>query len=325
LADRRLKDEMIANGGMARMRVAIVGAGAMGGLWASKLEQFGADVSVVDVSSAVVDAINTNGLSVTASDGEIRTHPKASTSPDDVGIMDIVYVFTKAHHTGSAAAIAARLSGPETTVVSLQNGWGNSDVIAPVVGPDRLVFGVTYHSARVDGPGIVAHTSPGPTVLGGYEDSSMARAEAVARLQSDSGLDTTAMVGVRTEIWKKVILNTATLPTAALTGLFAGEIGEGGEMLALVDAIAVESVGVVRGAGYDVDGDERVAFINELLGRAGRGKASMLQDVEGRRKTEVEVVNGAIVREAARLGLDAPLNKAMVALIGGLERSWGHA
>ena len=120
------------------------------------------------------------------------------------------------------------------------------------------------------------------------------------------------------------MLNTATLPTSALTGLYAGELGQPGAMLELADAIATESVLILRAAGYDIDADERVAFVNALLGRAGKGKPSMLQDVEVRRKTEVEVINGAIVRQAESLGLDAPLNRAMVALIGGLERSWAR-
>ncbi|MEO8463246.1 MAG: 2-dehydropantoate 2-reductase [Chloroflexota bacterium] len=305
------------------MRIAIIGGGAMGGLWADRLGSTGAEIAIVDVARSVVDALAAEGLTVVTSDVSSQTNPRATSNPSDVGPVDLVYFFTKAHHTRSAAGTAGPLIDGDTTIVSLQNGWGNADTIAEVLGPDRLVFGVTYQSARVDGPGRVACTSEGPTVLGPYADSSdLGRAALVATLQQDAGLPSTATSSVRTEVWKKVVLNTATLPTSALTGLYAGELGQPGAMLDLADAIAEESVRILRAAGYEIDAAERVAFINGLLGRAGNGKASMLQDVEVRRKTEVEVVNGAIVRQAELLGLDAPLNRAMVALIGGLERTW---
>jgi 2-dehydropantoate 2-reductase len=308
------------------MKVAIMGGGAMGGLWADHLQRAGNDVVIVDVAQAVVNAVLSDGLAVTAEEGVRRSQPGATTNIADAGGVDVAYVFTKAHHTRAAAETLLALPNSAATIVSLQNGWGNGDVIASVIGPERLVFGVTYQSARVDAPGAIAHTSSGPTVIGPFvSGAGMDRAEEIAALQSHAGLPTTATDGVKTEIWKKVVLNTATLPTSALTGLFAGELGRPGPMLDLAEAIARESVGILRAAGYDIDPEERVEFINGLLGRAGRGKASMLQDVEARRKTEVEVVNGAIVREADRLGADAPLNRAMVALIGGLERSWSQS
>jgi 2-dehydropantoate 2-reductase len=305
------------------VKVVVVGGGAMGGLWAALLESTGTEVSVLDVMPAVVEAIRTSGLVVTTADREVEAHPTATVDPADLGPADVVFFFTKAHHTRAAASLARPVVGESTTVVSLQNGWGNSDVIAEAFGPERLVSGVTYHSARVSGPARISHTSQGSTVIGPFADNSdWGRTELVSTLQNSAGIETTTTRSVHTEIWKKVVLNSATLPTAALTGLYAGELGEPGRVLDLVDAIAVESVSILRAAGYDIDVDERVASINGLLARAGRGKPSMLQDVEARRKTEVEVINGAIVRVAERLGLDAPLNRAMVALIGGLERSW---
>lgn len=308
------------------MNVAVVGAGAMGGLWAARLTKSGADVAVVDVAVPVVEAILEGGLTVEDASGSFVVHPRAAIDPSDIGPVDIVFIFTKAHHTRSAAESARPMVGPQTTIVSLQNGWGNADTIAAVLGPDRLVFGVTYQSAMVRGPGVIGHTSQGPTVVGPYvDDSGLALSRPVADLLTAAGLQTAATEAVKTEIWKKVVLNTATLPTSALSGLLAGELGTPGPMLDLADALAIESVAVLRAAGYDIDADERVEFINGLLAKAGSGRASMLQDVEARRKTEIEVINGAIVRQAERLNLDAPLNRAMVALIGGLERSWARA
>jgi 2-dehydropantoate 2-reductase len=112
------------------------------------------------------------------------------------------------------------------------------------------------------------------------------------------------------------------LPTSALTGLYAGTIGEFEEMLLVCDALANEASAVARAKGLNIDPEERVSSIRSLLAVAGKGKASMLQDAEARRKTEIEVINGAVVREAEALGLPVPLNAAMVRMIHGLELSW---
>jgi 2-dehydropantoate 2-reductase len=257
------------------------------------------------------------------SDGTETARPQATTRPEDLGPCDVVFFFVKAHHTASAAQLARPIVGSSTTVVSLQNGWGNADVLADTYPPDRIVMGVTYHSATVIVPGCVAHTGKGATYLGPYIDEApLDRAAAVGRLLGGAGIDITVTPQVKVEVWKKLILNAATLPAAALTRLRAGDLGQPGPMLDLVDALAAEAVQVARAQGYAIDLAERTERIHAVLAGAGAGKASMLQDVEARRKTEIEVINGAVVRAAEKVGMDVLLNRAMVALIGGLERGW---
>ncbi len=305
------------------MRVAIVGAGAMGGLWAARIAATGTPVTIVDVSEALVSAVKAEGLAVQTSEGTEIAHPEATTDAVAAGPADIVFFFVKAQHTAAAATTARPLVGPDTIVVSQQNGWGNADVLAGVYAPAHIVIGVTYHSATVLGSGRVAHTGQGPTVVGPYEDGvDLDRANTVRDLLSEAGIDTTVTATVKTEVWKKLILNAATLPTASLTLLRAGNLGEPGPLLDLVDAVASEAVAVARAQGYDIDRQERIERIHTVLTGAGQGKGSMLQDVEARRKTEIEVINGAVVRAAARHDIAVPLNSAMVALIGGLERGW---
>ena len=305
------------------MRVAVVGAGAMGGVWAARLSAAGMPVAVVDVSPNVVSAIVTDGLVLQNGDGTETARPQATTRPEDLGPCDVVFFFVKAHHTASAAQLARPLVGSSMTVVSLQNGWGNADVLADTYPPDQIVMGVTYHSATVIAPGRVAHTGKGATYLGPYVDGApLDRAAAVGQLLDGAGIEATVTTQVKTEVWKKLILNAATLPTAALTRLSAGDLGQPGPMLDLVDALAAEAVQVARAQGYAIDLAERTKRIHAVLAGAGAGKASMLQDAEAHRKTEIEVINGAVVRAAEKVGMDVPLNRAMVALIGGLERGW---
>ena len=308
------------------MRIVVVGgAGAMGGVWAARLHGAGHEVGVLDVSPAALAAIARDGLIVERKDGstEVARLP-ASADAGELGIADAVIFFTKSYHTPSAADLARPLVGPETTVVSLQNGWGNADVLAGFYPPERLVMGVTYHSATVKAPGRIAHTADaGPTFVGPYLDGApLERAEAVAAAMEGAGIATTVSARAKTEVWRKLILNCATLPTSALTRLYTGELGKPGPVRDLEDELTREATTVARALGHEIDPDERVATIHEHLARGGKGKPSMLQDVEGKRPTEIDVINGAVVREADRLGLDVPVNQAMVALVKGLERSW---
>lgn len=307
------------------MRTAVIGSGAMGGALAAEAVHAGLDVVLVDVSAELVGHITDHGVRVDTPEGSTTVAVPATTDPAQAGAVDLAVVFVKGHHTRSAAGTVQALLGPETVVATLQNGWGNADVLAGSLPPERLVMGVTYHSCTGAGPGHVRHTGRGPTVVGPYLPAGQAElepAQLTARFLTEAGWEAQASSAVRTEIWKKLVLNAATLPTAALAGLAAGELGTPGPLLDLVDALAAEAVAVARAQRLDIEPAERVERIHAVLAGAGKGKASMLQDVEARRKTEIETVNGAVARLGAELGVPTPLNEAMAALVGGLERSW---
>lgn len=294
----------------------------MGGALAADAHAAGHEVHLLDVNEALVAAIQRDGIAVTTGGERQVARVRASTDPVQIGICDVVIVFVKAQHTRTAAGSIPALRGDETVVASLQNGWGNTDVLAQELGSDRLTFGVTYHSCSVVGLAEIAHTGRGETVVGPYEGDDLEPAYRVRELLASSGWDTTVSNGVRTEIWKKLILNSATLPTAALTGLAAGDLAGDSGMHELIDTIADEASAVATAFGLSIDPAERITRIHDVLRGAGQGKASMLQDALAHRKTEIEVINGAVVRVADELGIAVPVNRAMVALIGGLERSW---
>ena len=303
--------------------IGIVGAGAMGGWLASQFQRSGHGVVLIDVAESLVHTINTDGLTVESKDGATVTRVNAVSALDGLEEADVVFFFVKAHHTRSAAELAKGIVGRETIVVSLQNGWGNADVLAQAFPAEQIVVGVTYHSATVLAPARVAHTGKGATFVGPYANGApLARAAVIGKLLESAGIENTVTAEVKTEIWKKLILNAATLPTAALTGLCAGSLGAHTEMASLVDAAAKEAVAVAQAQGYGIDEQERLERIHAVLRGAGKGKASMLQDAEARRKTEIEVVNGAVVRAAEIAGIDVPINRAMVSLLHGLEEGW---
>lgn len=304
------------------MKLAVIGAGAMGGTLAAEAWLSGHDVTIVDVSKDLVDRVMKDGIEVRSTGSVATARPKATTEASAVGPVDVAVIFVKAQHTRSAAASVKLLQGKSTVVLSLQNGWGNADVLSELLGTERLVFGVTYNSSSILELGVVSHSGSGETFVGGYAEGDQASAEVVAELLNTSGWSTTVTPNVRTEIWKKLILNSATLPTSALTRLNAGALGDSKDMAPVIEGLAREATEVARSLGLDVDPEERIERIRAILAGAGAGKPSMLQDAEASRKTEIEVINAAVVRAGESTGTPTPLNSLMTSLIAGLEASW---
>lgn len=306
-------------------RVTVVGAGAMGSVYGAAMAAGGLDVTLVDISVPLLEAISRDGVRIAAGGEETIVRLPATAQPATIGPADIVFFYVKGYHLPSAMALASPLVDSGTAIATLQNGWGNGDLLAARFGPERVVVGVSYHSATVLGPGRVARTTPDdvPTYIGPFVPAARAAAERVAAVLATGGFHPTLTDDVASEIWKKVTLNAAALPTAALTGYAAAPMVEDAALLALVDAIAAETVAVGTAAGLSVDLEERIAAIHQTLLRAGMGKASMLQDVEAGRRTEIETVNGAVVRLGEQHGVDVPLNRAMLALVRGQERARG--
>jgi 2-dehydropantoate 2-reductase len=305
------------------MRIAVIGAGAMGSIFGARFMQAGHDTVLVDVATPLVEKINADGVTIVRGDQETTTRVPATSDPSSVGRVDIVVFFVKCYQTSDAAQLAHPLVGPETVVASLQNGWGNGDVLASTYPPEQIVVGVTYNSGLLQSPGRVVHPAEQPTIVGSFTDGSDERAKRLADALAQAGLETSVASPVRVEIWKKLILNAATLPTSALTGMTAGALGASPDVQALVADTAREGVEVAKALGYEIDVQERIDTINGLLERAGPSKGSMLQDFEAGRRTEIDVINGAVVRAADDAGVDVPLNRALVRLVKGWETQRG--
>jgi 2-dehydropantoate 2-reductase len=304
------------------MKIAVVGAGAMGSIFGARFHQAGHETVLVDVAQPLVDTINANGVTVVRGEDETVTRVPATADPSSIGPVDIVVFFTKCYHTAAAAEGARPLVGPDTVIASLQNGWGNGDVLAETYPPEQVVVGVTYNSGLLQGVDRVVHPAEQPTLVGSFTDGGDGAGRLAEALES-AALPATVASPVRPEIWKKLILNAATLPSAALTGMTAGELGASEHASALVSDTTREAVAVAQALGYDIDFDERITTILALLAKAGPSKASMLQDVEAERRTEVDVINGAVVKAADEVGVDVPINRALFQLIKGWETKRG--
>jgi 2-dehydropantoate 2-reductase len=246
----------------------------------------------------------------------------ATADPVSVGVVDAVLVCVKCYSTESAIQSAQPMVGRDTVVASIQNGWGNGEIISQTVVPDRVVLGITYHSATVIEPGRVAHTDAGPTILGPFDTGSLTAAEQIGSALRTAGFDIDVTTDIHRQMWRKLTLNSADLPVAALTGLrSAGTAAD--PFFSVVEALARETMAVGQVLGFDFSADDEVARLRGVLTAAGEGKASMLQDVENGRRTEIDVINGAVVRLALEFGVPVPTNAVMYDLMKGYEQAHG--
>jgi 2-dehydropantoate 2-reductase len=306
------------------MRIAILGGGgAMGGLFGGWLSRAGQDVALIDVSAPAVEAINRDGLSIEEKDGSVTVvKARATSDPASVGEVDLIVNFVKCYHTEAAMTSARPMIGAQTSVLTLQNGWGNAQRIAAVVGQERVLVGLTYHSGTLLGPGRVKHPGAGVTYVGELDGRQTSRLSAIAETLRSAGFETTESPRILDEVWKKLALNACTLPTAALLRFFAHELVAYESAKTLMAAVLREVVAVAQAQKIALEYDERWTAITSLLERAVGGKASMLQDVEASRRTEIEVINGAISDAGCAAGVPTPVNDTLVALVQALQAKY---
>jgi 2-dehydropantoate 2-reductase len=304
------------------VRICIVGCGAVGSLFAANLAQLDdADVWAYDTSTAHVDAINANGLRLSGA-GDVLGRLRATTDPQELPPCDFGIVATKAMHTEPAIrATAHAFAGG--SVATVQNGLGNEQVLAAHV--ERVIRGTTFPAGKLLEPGHVQWDVKGDTTLGPFDEqpAPFADVQVLADACSRAGMPTQAVEDARGPQWRKVIFNAATNPIGALTGLTHGRVCERPDLRALVSGLVGEGKAVAAAQGIELDSDPEV-----LIDHAARRevaydhKASMLQDVEARRATEIDYLNGGIVGFGRELGVPTPLNQAIWALVKGVEQSW---
>ena len=304
------------------MRICVVGCGAVGSLFAANLSLLDdVEVWAYDLSREHVDAINRDGLRLTGA-GEVVSRPRATDDAAELPACDFGIVATKAMHTDAAIAAAAH-AFTDGCVATVQNGIGNEEVLANHV--ERVIRGTTFPAGKLTAPGVVQWDVKGDTTLGPFEPrpAPLAEVERLADACSRAGMPTAAVGDARGPQWRKVIFNAATNPLGALTGLTHGRVCEQPALRALASQLVDEGKRVAAAQGITLDSDPEA-----LIDYAARPdvaydhKASMLQDVEARRRTEVDYLNGGIVEFGRRHGVPTPINESIWALVKGVEASW---
>ena len=296
----------------------------MGGV----LTEAGHEVWLINRNAAHVDLLMQRGL-VLRTDGIDRmVRVRAATSAAGVdgasGPADLLIVLVKSFHTEAAMRSAVSLLGSQTVVLSLQNGLGHEEVLADIVGRDKLLAGKTYVGGTQLAPGhVIAGTRQKQTVIGELDGTVSARATAVAAAFNAAGLDTTVSENIMGTIWDKLLVNVATGALSGITRLPYGELYQVPELEACAVAAVTEAMAVARACGVRLSITEPV----DAWRRAGAGlpfefKNSMLQSLEKGSVTEIDFINGAVVQQGAIYGVLTPVNQTLVAAIKGIEKSW---
>jgi 2-dehydropantoate 2-reductase len=303
------------------LKVCIVGCGAVGSLFAAHVAQKGeAEVWAYDVWKDHIDAIRRNGLRLSGA-AEFTARLNATSNAKELPRCDYGIVATKAIHTKSAIAEAAHAFDDASAVCSVQNGVGNEEIIADHV--KQVIRGTTFPAGHPIGPGHVGFDIKGDTWIGPFEPTNtpMSKVEELAGLITRSGMNTIPLKDARGAQWTKLIFNASTNPVGALTLLHHGAATRFPPTGQLFNDLITEGEAVAKALGIELHGDPR-ALVQKGASAPGKHRASMLQDVLAKRPTEVDFMNGAIVKWGEQTGIPTPLNKAMWKLIKGLEHAW---
>jgi 2-dehydropantoate 2-reductase len=305
------------------MKIAVVGAGAMGSLFGALLAEAGNDVWLNDVWAEHVHAINLNGLQIEREGARRRVRIKAAVDAREIGEAELVIVFVKSTQTAAAARTAGTLAGASGMVLTLQNGMGNADTIAEVVDPSRVLAGTTSHGATLLGPGSIRHAGVGPTTIGVWNRAKegLGRAGRFVDLFNRAGIACEAVEDVRAVVWNKLLINVGINAITALTGIKNGEILDLEATRNLSRAAVEEAMDVAKARGIGVR-EDMVDHVLAVAEATAANRSSMGQDVDNARQTEIRAINGFIVREGQDLGLKTPVNQTLTALIETLEKHY---
>lgn len=299
------------------MKVAIIGAGSMGSLYGGLLAEAGNEVYFLDVYKEHVDSINKDGLWMEGCSGDrFIKGIKATSKAEEVGVVDLVIVFVKSTITDIAMGQNKAIIGNETIVLTLQNGLGNIEKLETVVDKKQILAGTTAHGANMLGPGRIKHAGAGATVIGELDGENTARVNKIAQLFKDAKLEPVVVsTNVMGLIWSKLLVNVGVNPLTAITGLRNGQLLDFPETEWIGTQAVTEGMEVAEALGIKLEHPDAIGSFRDICIKTAPNISSMLADINNKRKTEINNINGAIVREGEKLNIETPVNKVLTNLV----------
>ena len=301
------------------MRFCVVGAGAMGGVYGLSLIDAGYEVDFLDVNLDHIKSVKKDGFRISGIGGQRVQKVNISAHENDfVNSADVVLF--QAHTTGtkSAANSVATVLKPDGWVITLQNGIGNIEALSAVLGEERVVGGISYHSAALEDLGHVNHTNDGTTFIGELNGAISKRVKDLAEAFKKASLSPEITADILGVIWGKFVVNCGINPLCAVTGLRSGEIARNNAAAEMQTKILEEIMAVVEAKGIKLPNNDMITYVKRLT-RARYNKPSMQQHIEAGRLTEIDALNGALVSEAKSLNISVPFNEALVNLVKARE------
>jgi 2-dehydropantoate 2-reductase len=302
------------------MRIAVLGAGAIGCLFGFRLDESGQDVLLIHHDSSTVRTLNKNGVLLRELSGKVsKRRIRAKQFLLEKDDSDLVLLTVKAYDTPRAVEpLQSWTSMPNLGILSLQNGLGNTEVVSSLLPATLVVGGSTTDGALQTNPGRIAHTGRGSTWIGELNGKPSERCSAIKHVFRRAGFRTEISDNIRGVIWSKAIVNSAINPISALTGAKNGDLLVIPALRNLTERVVEESYAVSRAKGIRARPSPK-PLLKGILRLAASNRSSMLQDIRAGRKTEIQQLNGQIVKEGTRQGVPTPYNKLLLDLVTGLE------
>ena len=306
------------------MKIAIVGTGAMGSVYAGLFASAGHEVWAIDTWREHVEAMRAKGLRLEGASGDRTVRVNATSDARDAGECDLVILATKAMHVAAAAASAKPLLGKDTPVLSVQNGLGGPDTAAGVLGRERVMVGVVGgFGASMKGPGHAHHNGMELVRLGEFGGPITPRLQKVEQLWAGAGFRVKVFDDIDQLVWEKLICNCAYSGPCALGECTTGEVMADADLSRVSAACATEAFEVALKKKIKLAFDDPVAYVRDFGSKIPKARPSVLLDLLAGRKSEISVINGSIPRVAKELGMTAPVNDAVTALVQAKERRLG--
>jgi 2-dehydropantoate 2-reductase len=305
------------------VRIGIIGAGGLGSVIGGTLAEAGNDVLLVNRNRAHVEAINHNGLIMRTDGRDLRVAVRAAIPAEVGGPADLVIVLVKSFHTADAVREAIGLVGPDSAVLSLQNGLGHEDILTGLIGRDRVIAGKTYVGGVMLGPGhVIAGLAGKETIIGELDGRITPRVARIAATFEAAGMKLVISCNIMGAMWDKLLVNIATGALSGITRLTYGGLYAVPELELTATAAVAEAIAVAKASGIALETEHpHDAWVKAASGLPPEFKASMLQSLEKGSATEVDFINGAVVRAGTKTGVPTPVNATLVACVKGIERA----
>ncbi|WP_417516938.1 ketopantoate reductase family protein [Minwuia sp.] len=306
------------------MKIAVIGTGAMGSVYAALLADAGNDVRAIDVWQAHVDAINADGLTVGGASGSrtVRT-VSASTDIADAGQCDLYIIATKASGVGDAARSVAGVMGPDSIVLTIQNGLGAGERIARYMPTDRVLLGVAAgFGASMKGPGHAHHNAMSLIRIGEINGGLSERVEKIASVWRDAGFNVKAYADIEQLVWEKYICNSTFSAPCTVFDCTIGELMAAPDLWAIGKGCALEihALGLAKGVNFSFD--DPIAYVTAFGENMPDARPSMLLDHHARRPSEIDAINGMAEVLGAQFDIATPFNQAMTAVVRHREKAF---
>lgn len=307
------------------MKIVIVGPGAMGSLVAGFLSKLKEEIWLLDKNKERAGKITQSGISVEGISGNWQAQVRVTADTQDIGQVDLIIIAVKSYDTKEAAVAAKPLLGDNTRVLTLQNGIGNIEIISEVVGQEKVIGGVTNLGATLIDAGRIRHAGKGETVIGRIDGKIPVEMRAIREIFNKAGLETRISRDIKGLLWSKLIINVGINALTAITRLNNGRLIEFDGTRRILREAVTEAIRVAKRKRIKLIYDDPLAKVEAVCEATATNVSSMLQDVLKKKRTEIDFINGVIVRQAQELGISVPVNSVLVDLVKTIEASYNLA